>query len=189
MGMNWGGEQKIAKNLAIGCGLLMVGFLGFLFLGGLGSLAAMGGVRGGANTIAIAVVFMLMALCGLFMIAYQLVTGLRIAMQDDSKQAMETFRGAYVIAKVVTHDTGDPCFGWEEYDPDDLRWYVTFQFVGGRKLELKVPYALWQQIGEGMTGTITVQGRTMTSWTPEIKKDDRPKGPDLPPDPFASGQL
>lgn len=189
MGMNWGGEQKIAKGLAFGCGLLLVGFLGFIFLGGFGTLAFAGGLRGGANTIAIAVVFMLMGLIGLFMILYQLIAGLRIATQDDTKMAIELFRGAYVIAKIVTHESGDPVFGWEEYDPDELKWYVTFQFSGGRKMELKTPYALWHQIGEGMSGSVTVQGRTLTSWTPEIKKDDRSNGSDIPPDPFATGQL
>lgn len=187
--MNWGGEQKIAKGLAFGCGLLLVGFLGFIFLGGFGTLAFAGGLRGGANTLAVAIVFMLMGLIGLFMILYQLISGLRIATQDDTKMPAEVFRGAYVIAKIVTHESGDSVFGWEEYDPDELRWYITFQFVGGRKMELRTPYALWHQIGEGMSGTITVQGRSLTSWVPEVKKDERSGGPDIPPDPFASGQL
>jgi hypothetical protein len=183
MSMGFGGEAKIAKILGAGVVMIIGSAIGFFFFGWATILA--GSVFG----LVLSALCVLIGLGGLGTVIYALVLGMGTVMQDDSKKPMETHRGAYVISKVVTTTEGEPVFDVDDYDEDDLRFYVQLQLATGKKLELHSPMRLWSQIGEGMKGTMTLQGRSMTSWVPEIGTQSRHNDRDIPPDPFASGQL
>lgn len=183
MSIGFGGETKIAKLLGIGLATMVVSFLAFFLFGWLTVLA-----RNPAGFL-LSSLSVLTGLGGLGMVIYALVKGMGSALQDDSKKPVETFRGAYVISTVVTTSDGEPVFDTEEYDEEDLRFYVQLELHTGRKIELTAPMMLWNQIGEGMKGTITLQGKSMTSWVPEIGRQSPHNDREIPPDPFASGQL
>lgn len=183
MSMGFGGEAKIAKILGAGVLMIIGSAIGFFFFGWATILA--GSVFG----LLLSAVAVLVGLAGLGTVIYALVLGMGTVMQDDSKKPIETHRSAYVISKVVTTSEGEPVFDIDDYDEDELRFYVQLQLTTGRKLELHSPMQLWGQIGEGMKGTMTLQGRTMTSWVPEIGTLSRHNDREIPPDPFASGQL
>lgn len=183
MSMGFGGEAKIAKILGAGVLMIIASIIGFFFFGW--ATILVGSMMG----LVLTAFCVLLGLGGLGTVIYALVLGMGSVMQDDSKKQIETHRGAYVISKVVTTDKGEHVFDTEDYDEDELRFYVQLELATGRKLELHSPMQLWGQIGEGMKGTLTLQGKSMTSWVPEIGTQSRQNDREIPPDPFASGQL
>lgn len=183
MSIGFGGETKVAKILGFGLATMVVSFLGFFFFGWLTILG-----RNSAG-FALSSICVLTGIGGFGTVIYALVKGMGSALQDDSRKPIESFNSAYVISKVVTASDGEPVYDVEEYDEDELRFYVQLELHTGRKIELTAPMMLWNQIGEGMKGTLTLQGKSMTSWVPEIGPVSRHNDREIPPDPFASGQL
>ncbi len=183
MSMGFGGESKVAKILMAGILMIIASIIGFVAFGWLTILA------GSALGLFLSGFCVLLGIGGFGTIVYSLVSGMSSALQDDSKKPVERHQGVYVISKVVTMADGEPVFDLEEFDEDELRFYVQIELANGRKTELTVPMMLWNQIGEGMKGTLTLQGKSMTSWVPEIGTQSRHNDRDIPPDPFASGQL
>lgn len=162
-------QKKIAFLVGTGGVMFVVGiFFWFLMVGG-GSAAA--AKQGDVSMLLLAGLPLGISILGLFVAFAGLMVGWKAAFADDSGKEPRDLEGAYIIAAFILDRKGDKVFDVDMHDPDDVRYYLQIRLTDGSAREVETAPGLFASIGEGMTGTATVQGRWLSGFVP-----NRPQG-------------
>ncbi|MCG9895020.1 MAG: hypothetical protein MH204_06060 [Fimbriimonadaceae bacterium] len=125
---------------------------------------------------------------GTLVLAVTMGLALADSRRPDSSRPLETIPGAF-IANVYARTTDDEVVtDPAEYHQGEVRFYAMMSLPGQEPLEYRTDHACFTTLGEGQRGTATVRGQTLLSFIPDRAHLNR-NTPDVPPDPFATGQL
>jgi hypothetical protein len=176
--------------LLTGGSLLAIVFgIGFILFGGTFGIGAAFATRGeNVGGFVMVGLGLLLILAGMAGGIWALIMGLKEGMGNDSTKPVEVAKGVSIISKLVLDKAHSPVFEPEHYDPDEIDYLVQVKFANGSKEEFKTSPECFATIGEGLNGEITYQGKWLSRFVME-RKPDTSQGRDIPPDPFASGQL
>lgn len=147
-------KQRIIVNLTIwGFVAIIAAVIGFMMFGGIGSLFL--GIRTGAMLAGFCI---LVGLIGAGMLVAAMVYALRQSAGSHADRPVERHENAYIISCQILNDRHEPIFDPDMYDEDEYKCFVQVELANGRKVEYETTRAVMGTIGEGMRGTITVQG-------------------------------
>ncbi len=116
---------------------------------------------------------------GVLMLVAGLLYGLVSSRSNDAKKPIKKVQGVQIIAMLINNEDDQPIYDVNMYDPHELRCYVQIVMPDGERREFKTDYNLLQNMGEGLTGDITFQGRWLCSFEKRM-----PAPHQVGPDPF-----
>lgn len=173
------GKQKLVGLLIFGgIGLVVLGLILFVMAmgGGAGRLAQSKGTD--ANLLVVAGLPLGISVLGVICVVVGLLVGFRAALPNASSQPIRTLEGIYITSRFgLSRETKDMVFTTGIYADDAVDYFVQIQLPGGTKQELRCAVPVWEQVGEGMHGTATVQG----DWLCQFVMAPRAPGPTGPP--------
>lgn len=157
-------QSRITGFVIGGIAAIIVGILGFMF-------TAMGGGLFGSQAAAMATAgfFILCGLGGAGLLVAAAVIGGREAFGSNEGKPVQSAENVYIISTLIPNESHDPIYDPDMYDEEDLRCYVQIEFASGRKQEFETNLAVLSTIGEGMRGTITYQGKWLSSFVMTIQ--------------------
>lgn len=152
-------EGVIGMMVMIGVAMMAIGLVMLLLaVLGLGSVASAGtfGLIG-------------VAIAGGPVILSLLLGGEKLS----SKAPLERSPGCQILNKIATDKRGSHALDLELYDEDELRLYVKVLFPTGKQKEFRTQRDIYESIGEGMFGTVIIQG----DWIGGFEPHQRPENP------------
>lgn len=136
-----------------------------------------GGNTDGHNFLA----YLLLGLSGIgvLMLITGIFFGLASSRSNDAKKPIQKAENVQVIALLINNEDDQPVFDTDMYEPHELTCYVQIAMPNGDRREFKTDYSLLLNMGEGLMGDITYQGRWLCSFVRKL-----PPAQQAGPDPF-----
>ncbi|MDI9638965.1 DUF2500 family protein [Kamptonema cortianum] len=160
--MNSRQQIQVIGLCVLGAGLLVITVLAFVF--GAAADARYVDVENRAQSLWVALGVPAIFFAGSvasFIAAF--VIGSRTAWQQDSKAPLTRIPNVYVVAKLAESKDGH-VFDLDMHDPSELKYFVQVKFENGESQEYRTSAAVYSSIGEGMRGTIFVQGTWLAAF-------------------------
>jgi hypothetical protein len=98
----------------------------------------------------------------LFIIA--IAFGWRQVAVRDEKQPVMTATNAYVVAMWAQMRDRTKVEDWTQFDASELTFYVQMAFPNGDRHEFRTDAHVYEQMGEGLLGTVRYQGHWLCSF-------------------------
>gem|GEM_PF-2838971 len=101
---------------------------------------------------------------GILLFIAAIAVGWRQVTIRDEKQPIMTATNAYVVAMWAQMKDRTKVEDFSQFDPEDLTFFVQMAFPNGDRHEFRTDVAVYQQMGEGLQGTVRYQGRWLCSF-------------------------
>jgi hypothetical protein len=118
---------------------------------------------------------------------YGLILGIRTAYADDSKKEVTMHADVYIVARIMETTKHEVVVDPEMYPEEQLVRLVQIRFPDGNVRELTAEPEVFKFTGEGMSGTVHVQGGSLVAFQWDRREDD-PETSQFKPDPFYHGK-
>lgn len=172
-------ELGLGCLVPIGIAMIVCGLIFALAVGGhgaIGYLASQGGDKEGLKLWPLGIG---VAILGMVVLAAPALIGLYLEHRgNQGKGASVRREGAHIVARMALRRDGSQAFDLDLEDPDSLKYLVRIRFPGGSSGEFLCHRELYMACGEGMVGTVTYQGKWLTSFRPnETQRSYTDSGP------------
>jgi hypothetical protein len=124
---------------------------------------------------------------GFGMLLYGLVLGIRTAYADDTKKEVTMHSDVYIVARIMETTDHELVVDPEMYPEEQIVRLVQVRFPDGKVRELKTEPEVFEFTGEGMSGTVHIQGGSLVAFQWDRREDDSETS-QFKPDPFYHGK-
>lgn len=101
---------------------------------------------------------------GLILLIVGVYKGVGMGIRDDSSQPLVRHTNAQIMNCLVYTKGNEQVFDRDLFDPEELQYIVQILHSDGRRKEYQSGPMTFDTLGEGMKGTLILQGRTVVGF-------------------------